>query len=77
MHILSQGSASASFGGSHQVIGNIIRTFELEDNYLDDLLIVTKGSFQDNLEKLEQVLTRLAEAGLKVNVHTTLQQTPR
>ena len=34
----------------------------------DDLLIITKGSFQDHLDKLEQVLTRLAEAGLKVNV---------
>ena len=26
------------------------------------------NSFQDHLDKLEQVLTRLAEAGLKVNV---------
>jgi hypothetical protein len=36
--------------------------------YIDDLLCLTKGSFEDHLEKLERVLTRLREAGLKVNV---------
>jgi hypothetical protein len=35
--------------------------------YIDDLLVVTKGSFDTHLEHLEQVLTRLAEAGLKAN----------
>jgi hypothetical protein len=35
--------------------------------YIDDLVVVTKGSFDAHLEHLEQVLTRLAEAGLKVN----------
>ena len=36
--------------------------------YLDDLLIISKGSFQEHLTHLEQVFTRLNEAGLKVNV---------
>ena len=27
--------------------------------YIDDLLCLTKGSFQDHLEKLEQILARL------------------
>ena len=35
--------------------------------YLDDLLIISRGSFDENLEQLEQALTRLAEAGLKIN----------
>jgi hypothetical protein len=35
--------------------------------YIDDLLILTKGSFTDHLQKLSEVLTRLRKAGLKVN----------
>ena len=35
--------------------------------YIDDLLILTKGSWTDHLDKLDAVLTRLSEAGLKVN----------
>ncbi len=35
--------------------------------YIDDLLVVSKGNFETHLDHLEQVLTRLAEAGLKVN----------
>ena len=35
--------------------------------YIDDLLCITKGSFDEHLEKLEWVLARLKQAGLKVN----------
>ena len=35
--------------------------------YLDDLLCITRASLDDHLQKLRQVLTRLREAGLKVN----------
>ena len=35
--------------------------------YIDDLLVLTKGTFEDHLEKLEFVLQRVQEAGLKVN----------
>ena len=35
--------------------------------YIDDLLCITKGSFEDHLSKLREVLTRLQGAGLKVN----------
>jgi hypothetical protein len=35
--------------------------------YIDDLLCLTKGSWSDHLEKLEQVFKRLEDAGLKVN----------
>ena len=37
--------------------------------YIDDLLCLTKGSFEDHLEKLERVLSRLQQAGLKVNAN--------
>ena len=40
---------------------NFVRT------YIDDLLCLTKDSFKDHLEKLERVLFKLKEAGLKVN----------
>ena len=35
--------------------------------YIDDLLIISKDSFQDHLDKLEVVLRWLRDAGLKVN----------
>ncbi len=35
--------------------------------YLDDLLYISKISLEDHLEKLEEVLKRLCNAGLKVN----------
>jgi Reverse transcriptase (RNA-dependent DNA polymerase) len=40
---------------------------EFVRTYINDLLCLTKGSFKDHLEKLERVLLRLQEAGLKVN----------
>ena len=42
-------------------------TLEFVRTYLDDLLCITKGSLEDHLDKLRQVLTRLQDAGLKVN----------
>ncbi len=35
--------------------------------YLDDLLYISMLSFEDHLEKLEEVLRQLCDAGLKVN----------
>jgi hypothetical protein len=34
---------------------------------MDDLLIITRGILDNHLEKKETVLTRLHDAGLKVN----------
>jgi hypothetical protein len=34
---------------------------------IDDILHVTKGSWEDHLEGLEEVFPRLQQAGLKVN----------
>ncbi len=35
--------------------------------YIDDLLCITKGTFDDHLDKLERIFERLESAGLKVN----------
>jgi hypothetical protein len=35
--------------------------------YLDDLLVVSKDTFESHLQHLEEVFTRLASAGLKIN----------
>ncbi len=35
--------------------------------YIDDLLCITKGDLDDHLGKLDGILTRLGEAGLKIN----------
>ena len=35
--------------------------------YIDDLLVLSKGTYEDHLEKLDSVLYRLGQAGLKVN----------
>ncbi len=34
---------------------------------IDDLLIITSGTIEDHISKIETVLTRLLNAGLKVN----------
>ncbi len=34
---------------------------------LDDLLCISRSSLEDHLEKLEEVLRRLCDTGLKVN----------
>jgi hypothetical protein len=44
-------------------------TLEFIRTYLDDLLIITKGSIEDHLEKLSMVLTRLQDAGLRINAN--------
>ena len=40
--------------------------------YLDDLLCMTSGSFEDHINKLKILMTRLRAAGLKVNAEKSL-----
>lgn len=35
--------------------------------YIDDLLIISKGTYDNHLNKIDFVLHKLEEAGLKVN----------
>jgi hypothetical protein len=45
----------------------LMSTLEFVRAYIDDLLCITKRSFEDHFSKLRVVLTRLQGAGLKVN----------
>ncbi len=46
---------------------NLMESLEYVRAYIDDLLVITRGTLKDHLEKLGEVLRRLREAGLKVN----------
>ena len=48
-------------------MGELMAGLDFARAYLDDLLILSRGSFDEHLDQLEQALTRLAEAGLKIN----------
>jgi hypothetical protein len=43
----------------------LIESLEYLQAYLDDLLCISRSSLEDHLEKLEVVLRRLCNAGLK------------
>ena len=45
--------------------------------YLDDLLVLTKDTYADHLQKLQVVLTRLQDAGLRVNVTKSILLQPK
>ena len=45
----------------------LMESLEYVRAYIDDLLCISRESFEDHLEKLEEVLKQLHDAGLKVN----------
>ena len=45
----------------------LFQGFDEVQAYIDDVLVITKENYDNNLVSLERVLQRLAEAGLKVN----------
>jgi hypothetical protein len=48
---------------------SLMAHLEFVKAYIDDLLVLTKGTFQDHLDKLFQVLVRLETVALKVNAN--------
>ena len=48
-------------------ISDLVSHLEFARAYIDDLLVLTNGSFEDHLAKLGKVLALLEEAGLKCN----------
>ena len=48
-------------------MSELMAGLEFARAYLDDLLIISKDDFEEHLEQLEAALTRLSEAGLKIN----------
>jgi RNase H-like domain found in reverse transcriptase/Integrase zinc binding domain/Reverse transcriptase (RNA-dependent DNA polymerase) len=48
-------------------MSTLMQDLEFVRAYIDDLLCITKGDWYDHLDKLDAVLQRLQQAGLKVN----------
>jgi len=48
-------------------MSDLMQGLEFARAYIDDLLVLSKGSFAEHLDHLEQVLIRVSEAGLKIN----------
>ena len=59
------------FGGSADIFQaqmmDLMASLEYVHAYIGDLLIITRGTLDDRIEKIEIVLARLRDAGLKVN----------
>ncbi len=51
---------------------NLFHGIEFVRAYLDDLLVITKGTFEEHLKRLETILQRLQEVGLKVNAEKSV-----
>ncbi len=64
------------FGGSADIfqaqIMDLVASLKFVRAYMDDLLIITRGTLDEHLQKMETVLTRLRDAGLKVNAAKSL-----
>jgi Reverse transcriptase (RNA-dependent DNA polymerase) len=50
-------------------VTRLLSDLEYVQAYIDDLLILTKGTFVEHLQKLATVLAQLKHAGLKVNAN--------
>ena len=48
-------------------MSDLIRDLEFVRAYIDDVATLTKSTWEDHLAKVDIVLTRLENAGLKVN----------
>ncbi len=46
---------------------DLMASLEYVRAYIDDLLIIMRGILDDHLSKMENVLTRLCDDGLKIN----------
>ncbi len=65
------------FGGSANIFQaqmmDLMASLEFVQAYIDDLLIITKGMILDDyLSKMETMLTRLRDTGLRVNAAKSL-----
>jgi len=50
----------------------LMEALEYVRAYIDDLLVITRGTLEDHLEKLRKVLRRLRGAGLTINATKSL-----
>ncbi len=69
-------SLPMGFGGSADIfqaqIMDLMAALEFVRAYMDDLLIIVRETLDELLQKMETVLTRLRDAGLKVNAAKSL-----
>ena len=49
-------------------MSDLMSGLEFARAYIDDLLIIGQGTFEEHLDQIEQVMTRLSQAGLKINI---------
>ena len=49
-------------------MSDLMSGLEFARAYIDDLLIIGTGTFEAHLDQIEQVMTRLSQAGLKINI---------
>jgi len=56
---------------------DLMEALEYVRAYIDNLLVITRGTLEDHLDKLGEVLRRLHEAGLKVNAAKSFFLYPR
>ena len=57
-------------------MSELMQGLEFVRTYIDDLLILTKGTFEEHLEDVQKVLERLRSAGLKVNANKSFFAQP-
>ncbi len=64
------------FGGSANIfqaqIMDLMASLKFVQAFMDDLLIITRGILDQHLQRMETVLTRLRDPGLKVNAAKSL-----
>jgi hypothetical protein len=48
-------------------MSELMESLEYVQAYLDDILCISRNSFEDRLEKLDEVLWKLCDAGIRVS----------
>ena len=50
-------------------MNELFHNFEFVRAYIDDLLIITKDTYEHHIDAVEKVLARLEKVGLKINAN--------
>eukprot|EP00957_Ditylum_brightwellii_P106270 8106759-Ditylum_brightwellii.AAC.1 len=58
-------------------MGDLFSDLEHIRAYIDKLVVITKGTWEDHLAELDKVLTRLSKAGLKPRRRPTIKEEGR
>jgi hypothetical protein len=54
------------------IISKVMQGLDYVRAYIDDILIISSGTYEDHLEKTKEVLIRLEKAGGAVNVRKSV-----